>query len=472
MPQDIQTDVAIIGAGTAGLFAMKQVRMAGKSVTMIDPGPLGTTCARVGCMPSKVALHAAHLWHQRQEMAEYGTQGIGQLSLDRDAAWARVSAMRDRFAGKTEENARKAMGENLLEGPARFVEPTVLEVELPGGDRQVVRAQAVVIANGSRPVVPEWLEPLGDRVVTTDTLFDAKHIPDSVGVLGLGAIGLEMGLALSRLGVRVVGADIARFPAGISDPELGQRVIEQFSAEFPLWLGESAELSKEADGILMKTSQGQEKVDMILASLGRRPNTDTLNLAEAGFELDDKGQLRFDPATQQVQDFPVFVAGDVNGHRPLQHEARDEGTIAGFNAARGITRFRRRTPLSIAFTHPDIAVIGEHQEDMDPNEIITGSADGSGNGRSVILGAQSNLIRLHADAKTGRLRGASLMATHGEHLAHLLAWAIQRGETAQELLAMPFYHPVVEEILPDALQEIVSRLPETHDLPKGFRREE
>jgi dihydrolipoamide dehydrogenase len=471
MPQDIQTDVAIIGAGTAGLFAMKQVRKAGKSVTIIDPGPLGTTCARVGCMPSKVALHAAHLWDQREEMAEYGAHGIEQLSLDRDAVWARVSSMRDRFAGKTETNARKAMGDDLLEGPARFLEPTVLEVALPDGKQQVVRAQAVVIANGSRPVMPDWLAPLGDQVVTTDTLFDLQHLPDSVGVLGLGAIGLEMGLALSRLGVRVIGADIARFPAGISDPTLGEQVVERFSAEFPLWLGESAELNKEDDGIVMKTSQGQEKVDMILASLGRRPNTDTLNLADAGFELDDKGQLQFDPATQQVQDLPVFIAGDVNGQRPLQHEAADEGTIAGFNAVRGITRFRRRTPLSIAFTHPDIAVVGERLEDLDPNEILTGTADGSGNGRSVILGAQSNLIRLHADAKTGRLRGATLMATHGEHLAHLLAWAIQRGETAQDLLAMPFYHPVVEEILPDALQEIVSQLPENDDLPKGFSRE-
>lgn len=470
MPQDIQTDVAIIGAGTAGLFAMKQVRMAGKSVTIIDPGPLGTTCARVGCMPSKVALHAGHLWDQRREMAEYGAQGIEQLSLDRDAAWGRVRALRDRFAGKTEENARHAMGDNLLEGPARFLEPTVLEVNLPDGERQVVRAQAVVIANGSRPVLPDWLEPLGDRVVTTDTLFDMEHLPESVGVLGLGAIGLEMGLALSRLGVSVVGADIAKLPAGMTDPELGQRVVEQFGAEFPLWLGESAELSKEDDGILMKTSQGQKKVDMILASLGRRPNTDTLNLAEAGFDLDDKGQLRFDTATLQVQDLPVFVAGDVNGLRPLQHEAGDEGTIAGFNAARGVTRFRRRTPLSIAFTHPDIAVIGERPEDLHTDEIITGTADGSGNGRSVILGAQSNLIRLYADAKTGRLRGAALMATQGEHLAHLLAWSIQREETAQDLLAMPFYHPVVEEILPDALQEIISKLPEKGDLPNGFCR--
>ena len=471
MTREIQVDVAVIGAGTAGLFAMRQVRRAGKSFVMIDPGPLGTTCARVGCMPSKVALHAAHLWADRVPMAEHGVRGTEHLSVAPDAAWTKVRAMRDRFAGRTAENSRKAMGEHLLEGPARLREPTVVEVEGPQGPC-TVRAGAVILANGSRPVKPKWLDALGDRVITTDELFELETLPRSLGVLGLGAIGLEMGLALARLGVRVVGSDIARWPAGLTDPELGQRVVEQFSGDLPMWLEEAARLTPEADGVRMETAQGQEKVERILAAMGRRSNIDTLDPEGKVLPLAEDGLPPVDPATMQVGDLPVFIAGDANGRRLLMHEAGDEGSIAGYNAARGTSqRFRRRTPLAIAFTQPDIVSVGTPLSELDPERVLVGTAEGSGNGRSVILEAQDSMVRLYADADTGRLRGAALSAAGGEHLGHLLAWAIQRGETAQQLLSMPFYHPVVEEVVQEALQDLVGQLPGSGDLPAGLEPE-
>ncbi|MGA8879387.1 MAG: FAD-dependent oxidoreductase, partial [Azonexus sp.] len=147
MKPEIQTDVAIIGAGSAGLYAMREVRQAGRSFVLIDHGPLGTTCARVGCMPSKVALHAGGLWAARKEIA--GVGGLAALSLDTAQVWAALRQQRDQFAGRPAKAARSLAGEFLLEGPARFREPGVLEVQL-GDDVQIVRAGAVVIATGSR----------------------------------------------------------------------------------------------------------------------------------------------------------------------------------------------------------------------------------------------------------------------------------------------------------------------------------
>lgn len=471
MKPELRVDVAIIGAGTAGLYALREVRKAGRSFALIDHGPLGTTCARVGCMPSKVALHAGYLWSLRSELAAFGVSGTDALVLDTRKAWAALRKQRDAFATSGASRAREAAGDFLLTGTARFLEPTVLEVVGNDG-KQRVFAKAVIIAVGSRPFVPKWLEPLGERVLTTDSLFDLDELPGSIGILGLGAIGLEMGLALSRLGVRVTGTDVASTIAGISDPVLAERAEARFGGELSMWLGTATAVESTADGLLMRSGEKEQAVDRVLASMGRIPNADRLNLPAAGFPLDARGVPLFDPATMQVGDFPVFVVGDANGSRPLMHEAVDEGCIAGFNAAYGgNVRFRRKVPLGIAFTAPDIAAVGKRYDQLELGKTVVGVAQGASNGRSRILKAEDSLLRVYADRNSGELLGAAMMAAGGEHLAHLLAWAIQRRESAASLLEMPFYHPVLEEMLQAALQDIVSQLPSKENLPLGLVRE-
>lgn len=466
MKPEIRTDVAIIGAGSAGLYAMREVRQAGRSFVLIDHGPLGTTCARVGCMPSKVALHAGRLWAARKEIA--GVDGLDALSLDTARLWAALREQRDQFASRPEKAARSMAGDFLLEGPARFREAGVLEVSL-GENVQIVRAGAVVIATGSRPVVPAWLATVAERTLTTDQLFELPVLPKRVGVLGLGAIGLEMGLALSRLGVEVIGADVANTVAGIVDPVIGERAVGRFMREITIWLGREVSVSTSGDEVLMCSGERVARVDLLLAALGRRPNVDGLNLAAAGIEVDGRGLQKFDPATMQIGALPVFIAGDATGDRPLMHEAADEGAIAGYNAARSdITRFRRKVPLGMAFSDPDVAAVGARLDQLDAQSIVIGSAGGDSNGRARILGGEDSLLRVYADARDGKLLGAAMVATGGEHIAHLLAWAIQRGETAQSLLQLPFYHPVVEELLQTALKEIAEMF--SDGLPVGLVR--
>lgn len=469
---DTTVDVAIIGAGTAGLYALREVRRAKKSFVLIDHGPLGTTCARVGCMPSKVALHSAELWRSRQYFPDIGASGCEHLLLDIDRAWANLRMQRDRFANGAAQNAIRAGGENLLTGRARFLEPGVIEVVTDGG-RKVIRAGAVVVATGSVPVVPKWLSVLGDQVITTDQLFELETLPRSMGVLGLGAIGLEMGLALSRLGVKVTGTELAESPAGIADPEIAASALAHFGPEMEMWFGAAAEVRQVADGVAISSEGREVVVERVLAALGRRPNIDSLDLAAGGLELNERGLPQIDTATLQAGQSRIFIAGDANGDRPLMHEAADEGAIAGYNAVRQeLTRFRRRTSLAIAFTRPDIATAGARFNQLDPERTVTGTARTGDTARYRVLHGEGGLLRVYADAASGRLLGASIFAVEGEHLAHQLAWAIDRGETAQRLLQMPFYHPVVEEALQSALQDIVRKLPDRSELPAGLGVEE
>lgn len=465
---DRRVDVAIIGAGTAGLYALREVRRARKSFVLIDHGPLGTTCARVGCMPSKVALHSAELWRSRKYFSAIGIHQATPAAIDIDVTWANLRRERDFFANGAAQKAISAAGEQLLRGHARFLEPGVLEVTLENG-RQIVRADAFIVATGSLPVVPPWLSALGEKLMTTDQLFEQETLPKSLAVLGLGAIGLEMGLALSRLGVTVTGAELAQAPAGLVDPEIAAAVIKQFAPEMNLWFGAPAEAKPVATGVAIRSQGRETTVEKVLAALGRRPNLEGLDLAAAGLALNNRGLPFVDPTTLQAGQSRIFIVGDANGERSLMHEAADEGAIAGYNATRpNLASFRRRTALSIAFTHPDIATVGARYDELAQDAIIIGTARTEETGRYRVLHGEGGLLRLYAEASSGKLLGTAIFAVDGEHLAHLLAWAINRGETAQTLLQMPFYHPTTEEALQSALQDIARKRPRTHDLPIGL----
>jgi dihydrolipoamide dehydrogenase len=156
----------------------------------------------------------------------------------------------------------------------------------------------------------------------------------------------------------------------------------------------------------------------------------------------------------------VFFAGDVTGDRPLLHEAADEGRIAGANAAAWphLQHGHRRTPLAIAFTDPQIAFVGARFGDLDPQCTAIGEVDYENQGRARVMGVDRGLVRIYGDRRTTRLVGATLFGPRMEHLAHLLAWAVQGQLTVNEALQRPFYHPVLEEGLRTALRKLARAL--------------
>ncbi len=453
----ITTDIAVIGAGTAGLTAFMEISRAGRSALLIDRGPLGTTCARVGCMPSKAVLHAGEQWASLSRLAPGAMPPVGQTP---DTLWQHARATRDALTQATVESTVEKAGDRLLMGEARFLSADTLDV---GGQR--IRAKAFVVATGSQPVVPKFLADLGARILTTDSLFELDKLPGSIGILGLGAIGLEMGLALARLGVRVVAGDLQATPAGITDPEVRTRAIELFSAEMTTWLGHPVEVEAAGDACRMRSGEAVATVERVLAALGRRPNVAQLDLAAAGVKLDSHGQPVINSASLRAEGkAAIFLAGDVNADRPLMHEAVDEGVIAARGALQslgdGIDRVitPRRVAMSIVFSNPDVVAVGTPYDRLDLSRTVIGTAQGSSNGRARIIGAEGNLVRLYVARDSGLLLGAALIAVQGEHLAHALAWAVQRGESVASLLAMPYYHPSIEEMLQSALKDAARQM--------------
>jgi dihydrolipoamide dehydrogenase len=458
-------DVAVIGAGTAGLSARRAAENAGATTVLIDGGPLGTTCARVGCMPAKLLIAAADAAHHGREAGVFGVQT--QVDVDGKAVMNRVRQERDRFVGFV----LKSVGElrdrgRLLEGYARFVDGKTLMV----GDDHRVEASRVVIATGSTPFLPPPFRNLDPALlIDTDQIFELEDLPESLLVVGSGVIGLELGQAFHRLGVRVSVVGTGGRVGPLSDPKLVAEARTIFTSEFDFHpdyeLEEIKPIEKGGEkgveaAFVSNSNLERAQFEKVLLAAGRRPNLAQLGLDSLGLQLSNQGIPLFDPHTMQIADTPYFIAGDVNNDRPLLHEAADEGRLAGTNAARypQVLVGQRRTPLGIVFTDPQIAVVGESFSSMNCSDNRVGEVDYGDQGRARVMNQHRGRVRIYGEAGTGLLLGAEMVGPRVEHTAHLLAWAIQQKLTVSEALEMPFYHPVIEEGIRTALRNLQSNL--------------
>ena len=470
--REIDVDVAVIGAGTAGLVAFRQAARHAERVVLIEGGAYGTTCARVGCMPSKLLIAAAEAAHSAENAGRFGVHAA-PVHIDGKAVMERVRRERDRFVGFVLDSVEKIPAEQRVRGMARFEAPNVLAVE----DGPRINAERIVIATGSRTNVVGFLKGAGSRLVTNDEVFEWTDLPESVAVFGPGVIGLELGQALSRLGVRVRMFGVGGAVGPIRDPEIRKIALATFRDEFPLDPDASTTGVRETDaGVEIgfcdeHGTEVSETFDYLLAATGRRPNVDGLALENSGLALDDRGVPEFDPYTLRCGDSPIFIAGDANDELPILHEAADEGRIAGANAGRypAVQTGNRRVPMSVVFTDPQIAAVGltiQQTDERCRGCCAVGSVNFENQGRSRVIGRNRGLLRVYGAHGTGRFMGAEMFGPAAEHIAHLLAWAAQQRMNVDELLEMPFYHPVIEEGLRTALRDLHDKLklgPESAD---------
>lgn len=461
----INTNVAIIGAGTAGLAAYRAARAEGATAVIIEGGPYGTTCARVGCMPSKLLIAAAEAAHAASHAAPFGIS-VGSVQVDGEAVMARVRRERDRFVGFVVDGVEALPAEDRLVGYARFVDDGLLQV----GDHTRVHAASVVIATGSSPVVPDVLNGLGDRVIVNDDVFEWTTLPRSVAVMGPGVIGLELGQALARLGVRVSVYGGRGSVGQLTDPKLVETARAIFREAFHFEpRGTMLSATRVDDGVRLRYRRAdgtitEDTYKYVLAATGRHPNVGSLGLASTSIELGEHGVPRFDPHTLQVNGHPVFIAGDANGILPVLHEAADEGRAAGHNAARypDVAKIERRASLAVVFSAPQIALVGARHRELPADSFVTGEVSFEDQGRSRVMLKNQGRAHVYVDRASRQFVGAEILGPSAEHLGHLLAWSLQMHLTVDAMLAMPFYHPVVEEGLRTALRDAAAKLTAPH----------
>mmetsp|Transcript_10440 Transcript_10440/g.11926 ORF Transcript_10440/g.11926 Transcript_10440/m.11926 type:complete len:528 (+) Transcript_10440:159-1742(+) len=500
-PRSINADVAIIGGGTAGLSAYRTAKKRTSSVVMIEGGPYGTTCARVGCMPSKLLIAAAESAMHVRKAPEFGvhvgpegkTEGgatkLARININGRQVMNRVKYERDRFVGFVLDAVEKIPNEDKIGGYAKFLDNDTLAVD----DHTIIKAKGIVIATGSRPSYPaSWKKELGDLLLVNDDIFDWDELPEAVAVVGVGIIGLELGQALHRLGVKVklFGRGGAIGPC--TDPKVLAYCGNIFKKELFLEADVNLESMKRmnidgkdkvkieynilssSNGGLSSNSSDTLIVDYVLAATGRIPNLDHIGLENTTVTLDELGVPIADGYTLQTSCKNIFLAGDASNKIPLLHEATDEGRIAGDNAG-GYPDVRagfRRSPIAIVFTDPQIAMVGESYKQLNTRQdsadrFAIGEASFENQGRSRVLLRNQGILRVYGEQGSGLFLGAEMIGPDAEHLAHLLAWAHQSKMTVSQMLDMPFYHPVIEEGVRTALRNLNAKLRIDPGTPKG-----
>ena len=457
-----QVDVAVIGAGSAGLPAFRAARKYTENIVLIEGGTYGTTCARVGCMPSKLLIAAAEAAHSVEAASGFGVHA-SKPTINGEEVMGRVRRERDRFVSFVLKDVENIDEKHLIRKHATFLDDLTLQV----GD-STIDAKTIVIATGSSPIVLPMFDEIGDRLIVNDDIFEWETLPESVAVFGSGVVGLELGQAMHRLGVRIRLFGRSGSIKPLSDMAIRDYAEKVFKSEFFLdakanLLGLERVVNKvkirfvdHEDGI-----EKAEKFDYVLVATGRSPNVKGLGLENTSLKLDSRGVPIFDPATMQCGNSSVFIAGDANNILPLQHEAADEGYIAGDNAGRfpEIKPGLRRSPLAIVFCDPQIAMVGQSWKEIEgQKDVVVGKIFFEGQGRSRVILKNKGLMHIYADRNSGLFLGSEFIGPQAEHLAHLLSWAHQQKMTIPQMLQMPFYHPVIEEGLRTALRDVSAQL--------------
>lgn len=345
-------DLVVVGSGSAGVAAALEARGRGARVLLVEAGPLGGTCVNVGCVPSKTLLRAGEAAQRARRATFPGVEPQG-VRVDFEA----VAAARDRLVERLQKekyaDVIEAAGVQRIPGRARFVGPGTLEVE---GRR--LTARGYVLATGAAP----WLPPIPglkeSHPWTYREATTARKLPESLLVIGAGAVGLELAQAYHRLGSRVTVLEAAPRILPAEDAELAEALKGYLEAEgLSIHTGIRVERVERDGGYRAQTSEGTFEAERMLVATGRRPRHGDLGLEAAGVEVDGRGFIRVDEHLTTTNP-RIYAAGDVAGLPQFVYVAAQSGRVAAQNALGASAQLDLRAVPRVTFTDPALASVG------------------------------------------------------------------------------------------------------------------
>ena len=448
-------DIIIIGAGTAGIAAYKEAIKFTNNILIINDGEWDTTCARVGCMPSKVLIAAANRMH------DINTADLVGLSvnttIDTSAVMNHVRSLRDRFTKATLKDVNSWDENHKISGKASFINSNTVQV-----NQKNYQAKTFILAVGSTPNInQDWKDELVELFITSDQVFELAKLPKRLAVLGSGVIAIELAQAMQRLGVETTVFARSKKVGSISSPELQKLAQEIINQELDIkYKVLPDQLKRIGNEVVIQFTENDEvkeiQVDYVLNATGRTSLLNTLNLEKIDTQFNDLKNLPVNAESKQLGDYPIFIVGDAYSSTPIQHEAAHEGRKATHNCLNfpEVSPIKTLVPLGIMFSSPEMAGVGKNFQWLTEHNIkfTIGFASYEKQGRAIVNGKNKGAIEVYVDSRNRKLLGAELLATGAEHLAHLLAWVIAQQLTIDEILDNPFYHPTIEEGLRTALK--------------------
>ena len=452
----MEFDLVVIGAGPGGYTAAIKATQLGMKTAIVEKGKnLGGTCLNVGCIPSKALLSSSELFHEAQH--GFKSHGIKAEGVTMD-----VAAMMKRKDGVVRKMARGIdylMNKNGIEhvsGFGRIVNAG--EVEVTGGETaRTLKTKRILIATGSSVSGLPFLEFDGETVLSSDHAIALGQAPESMIVIGGGAIGLELGSVWARLGTKVTVVEFLTRIAAIFDEDITQalqKLLQKQGLKFHLGTGvESAEKTK--TGIKLTAAKGDKSLELeaekVLVAVGRKPNTDGLGATEAGVELDERGRIRTD-AEWQTNVPGIYAIGDVIAGPMLAHKAEQEAVAAVERMAGKAGRVNYDTIPWVIYTAPEVAAVGltEAEAKEKGHEVSVGAFPFQANGRAVAGAHADGLAKVIADKATDRVLGAQILSANASELIAEAVLLMEFDGSAEDLARTIHAHPTMSEGLREA----------------------
>jgi dihydrolipoamide dehydrogenase len=450
----VNWDVIVIGTGPGGYHAAIRAAQLRLKVLAIEAEAIGGVCLNVGCIPTKALLHAASEIDRADQAAAFGLS-LERTDMDMAVLGRWRDGVRDRLTGGVTQ-LLKSNGVEVRRGNARLAERGAVFV-----DDERLTAPAIILATGSEPVALPDLVFDGQRVIdSTAALALERGVPDSLLVVGGGAVGLEFASIYNRFGARVtlIEGEDQILPG--ADPqvvaELQRSLVAQGIDIRPGTRADDITVDEHAvKGFLTSSrdsSRDEFRVDRLLAAVGRRPRTQDLGLAEAGVDIDAHGFIRVNDHMQTGVD-GIYAVGDCTGAPLLAHKAMKQGLVAAANAAGQDAVFDYQV-ARIVYTDPEWAAVGMTEAQAQERGIrtVTGVFPLAASGRALTLGGATGMIKLVGDAGNDLLLGADIVAPGASELINEVTLALEMAATLTDVAATVHAHPTLAEGIMEAAE--------------------
>lgn len=453
MKKDIK-DIIVIGGGPGGYVAAIRASQLGAKVTLIEKGKLGGTCLNVGCIPTKVLLHTAEICSEFKSSQAMGLK-LSSVEVDWDVLQIRkasvVNQLVDGVYGLLASNKVE-----LIEGSAEIIDKNKIRVEKKDGSSINLEAGGIIIASGSSPVIPPIEGISLDGVIDSTMALSLEKLPKKMIIIGGGVIGVEFATIFNSLGCDVSIVEMLPHILPPIDREIADILKGKLTEEGIHIYNEAKVLSIEktekglSANLLMNGNEFSVVGENILVSVGRRANTDGLNLQAVGVDIRNGCILVNDRMETNIKG--IYAIGDCNGRNMLAHVASRQGEIAAENLMEIDSIMDYKVIPACVYTKPELASVGLTEEQAVQKGIgyKVGRFPLIANGKSIIMNEYNGLIKIIADKKYGEILGVHILGPRATELIAEGALALRLEATIDEIISTIHAHPTVSEALKEA----------------------